>query len=129
VTLLVNNAGYHANTRLVVTPQPDAARREMEVNYFGTLEMTRAFAPILGANGGGAIVNVLSVAAVVPAAFMGGYSPSKAAMVGVGLTALTMYWRMKSSRLVVTEAAPIVPVKLLPLMPSAGSGMILEYNS
>lgn len=79
VTLLVNNAGYHANTRLVVTPQPDAAREEMEVNYFGTLAMTRAFAPILGRNGGGAIVNVLSVAAVVPAAFMGGYSTSKAA--------------------------------------------------
>ena len=79
VTLLVNNAGYHANTRLVVGPDPEAARREMEVNYFGTLEMTRAFAPVLGANGGGAIVNVLSVAAVVPAAFMGGYSTSKAA--------------------------------------------------
>jgi NAD(P)-dependent dehydrogenase (short-subunit alcohol dehydrogenase family) len=80
VTVLVNNAGYHANTRLVSTDQPDAARDEMEVNYFGTLAMTRAFAPILGANGGGAIVNVLSVAAVVPAAFMGGYSTSKAAM-------------------------------------------------
>ena len=80
VTVLVNNAGYHANTRLVVTDRPDAARDEMEVNYFGTLAMTRAFAPILGANGGGAIVNLLSVAAVVPAAFMGGYSTSKAAM-------------------------------------------------
>lgn len=80
VTVLVNNAGLHANTRLVVTDQPDAARDEMEVNYFGTLAMTRAFAPILAANGGGAIVNVLSVAAVVPAAFMGGYSTSKAAM-------------------------------------------------
>jgi short-subunit dehydrogenase len=80
VTVLVNNAGYHANTRLVITDQPDAARDEMEVNYFGTLAMTRAFAPILGANGGGVIVNVLSVAAVVPAAFMGGYSTSKAAM-------------------------------------------------
>ncbi len=79
VTVLVNNAGYHANTRLVLTDHPDAARDEMEVNYFGTLAMTRAFAPVLGANGGGAIVNVLSVAAVVPAAFMGGYSTSKAA--------------------------------------------------
>jgi len=79
VTLLVNNAGYHANVRLVLTDDADAARREMEVNYFGTLAMTRAFAPILGRNGGGAIVNVLSVAAVVPAAFMGGYSTSKAA--------------------------------------------------
>ena len=32
VTVLVNNAGYHANTRLVVTDRPDAARDEMEVN-------------------------------------------------------------------------------------------------
>ncbi len=80
VTVLVNNAGLHANTRLVVTDDETAARDEMEVNYFGTLAMTRAFAPILGRNGGGVIVNVLSVAAVVPAAFMGGYSTSKAAM-------------------------------------------------
>ena len=79
VNLLVNNAGLHANVRLVLTDDPDAARREMEVNYWGTLAMTRAFAPVLAANGGGHIVNVLSVAAVVPAAFMGGYSASKAA--------------------------------------------------
>jgi NAD(P)-dependent dehydrogenase (short-subunit alcohol dehydrogenase family) len=79
VTVLVNNAGLHANRRLVLTDDESAAREEMEVNYFGTLAMTRAFAPILGRNGGGAIVNVLSVAAVVPAAFMGGYSTSKAA--------------------------------------------------
>jgi NAD(P)-dependent dehydrogenase (short-subunit alcohol dehydrogenase family) len=79
VNLLINNAGYFANTRLVVTDEVEAARREMEVNYFGPLATTRAFAPILGANGGGHIVNVLSVAGIVPTAFMGGYSPSKAA--------------------------------------------------
>src|SRR5215475_13450585 len=79
VTVLVNNAGYHAKTRLVQTDDLQAARDEMEVNYFGTLNMVRAFAPVLGANGGGAIVNVLSVAAMVPAPFMGGYSPAKAA--------------------------------------------------
>jgi NAD(P)-dependent dehydrogenase (short-subunit alcohol dehydrogenase family) len=79
VTVLVNNAGYHAKTRLVRTDDLQAARDEMEVNYFGTLNMVRAFAPVLGTNGGGAIVNVLSVAAMVPAPFMGGYSPAKAA--------------------------------------------------
>ena len=79
VSLLLNNAGYFANKRLVLTDDPDAARQEMEVNFWGALAMTRAFAPILGANGGGAIVNVLSVAGAVPAAFMGGYSTSKAA--------------------------------------------------
>jgi NAD(P)-dependent dehydrogenase (short-subunit alcohol dehydrogenase family) len=79
VNLLVNNAGLFTNTRLVRTSDPDAARREMEVNYFGVLNMTRAFAPLLGANGGGYIVNVLSVAGAFPAPFMGGYSPAKAA--------------------------------------------------
>jgi NAD(P)-dependent dehydrogenase (short-subunit alcohol dehydrogenase family) len=44
VNLLVNNAGLFANKRLVLTDDPDAARREMEVNYFGVLNMTRAFA-------------------------------------------------------------------------------------
>ncbi|RAY12793.1 short-chain dehydrogenase [Actinomadura craniellae] len=79
VSLLINNAGLFTNQRLVLTGDPDAARAEMEVNYFGTLAMTRAFAPVLAANGGGAIANVLSVAAMVPAPFMGGYSPAKAA--------------------------------------------------
>ena len=79
VNLLVNNAGLFTNTRLVRTSDPDAARREMEVNYFGVLNMTRAFAPLLGANDGGYIVNVLSVAGAFPAPFMGGYSPAKAA--------------------------------------------------
>ena len=79
VDLLVNNAGLFTNKRLVLTEDPDAARREMEVNYFGVLNMTRAFAPVLGANGGGYIANVLSVAGAFPAPFMGGYSPAKAA--------------------------------------------------
>jgi NAD(P)-dependent dehydrogenase (short-subunit alcohol dehydrogenase family) len=79
VTVLINNAGFHGRERLVLTPHPEVAREEMEVNYFGTLNMIRAFAPVLAANGGGAIVNVLSVAGAVPTAFMGGYSPAKAA--------------------------------------------------
>ena len=77
VTILVNNAGAFANETLLSAPDLSAARLEMEVNYFGTLSMCRAFAPILGRNGGGAIVNVLSVAAIIAAPIMGGYSPSK----------------------------------------------------
>ncbi|WP_106396234.1 SDR family oxidoreductase [Actinocorallia populi] len=79
VSLLINNAGLFAGERLVKAEDPDAARAEMEVNYFGVLAMTREFAPVLAANKGGAIANVLSVAGMVPAPFMGGYSPSKAA--------------------------------------------------
>ncbi len=79
LTMLVNNAGYFANRRLVLPDDLEAARQEMEVNYFGVLATTRAFAPVLASNGGGAIINVLSVAGAFPAPFMGGYSPSKAA--------------------------------------------------
>ncbi len=78
-TVLINNAGLHGRDRLILAADPDIARAEMEVNYFGVLNMTRAFAPVLAANGGGAIVNVLSVAGAIPTAFMGGYSPAKSA--------------------------------------------------
>src|SRR5215471_11826583 len=61
VTLLVNNAGVLRYSTFIGAPNLDAARLEMETNYFGTLRMCRAFAPALRANGGGAIVNMLSV--------------------------------------------------------------------
>lgn len=77
VSILVNNAGAFLNQRLIGAETIDAARAEMEVNYFGLLGMCRAFAPILKRNGGGAIVNVLSSGGLVAVPAMGGYSPSK----------------------------------------------------
>jgi NAD(P)-dependent dehydrogenase (short-subunit alcohol dehydrogenase family) len=77
--IVINNAGVFTNRLLIGADDMSGAREEMEVNYFGTLAMCRAFAPILGANGGGAIVNVLSAAALVDLPNMGGYGPSKAA--------------------------------------------------
>lgn len=77
VSVVINNAGAFHNRRLIAAPDISAARDEMEVNYFGLLNMCRAFAPILKANGGGAIVNVLSAGGIVAAPVMGGYSPSK----------------------------------------------------
>lgn len=59
VTLLVNNAGIQTGTDLV-TGSLDSVRRELETNMFGGLAMIRELAPALAANGGGAIVNVLS---------------------------------------------------------------------
>ena len=79
VTLLVNNAGVLTNSPLVAAPSLDAARMEMEVNYFGTLSMCRTFAPVLVGNGGGAIVNMLSIASWFTNPAMGSYSASKAA--------------------------------------------------
>jgi NAD(P)-dependent dehydrogenase (short-subunit alcohol dehydrogenase family) len=59
VTLLVNNAGIATHTNLV-TGDLAKIRLEMDTHYYGTLNVVRAFAPVLAANGGGAIVNVLS---------------------------------------------------------------------
>src|SRR6266487_4261057 len=79
VTLLVNNAGVMAASTFIGAPNLDAARLEMETNYFGTLRMCRAFAPVLAANGGGAIVNMLSVTSFYTNPFNASYGASKAA--------------------------------------------------
>lgn len=51
----------------------------METNYFGSLRMSRAFAPILARNGGGALVNILSTSSWVNTGFLGSYATSKVA--------------------------------------------------
>lgn len=63
VTLLINNAGVNRNLSFLEAPSLDAARSEMEANYFGTLRMCRAFAPVLARVPGSTIVNVVSMAA------------------------------------------------------------------
>jgi NAD(P)-dependent dehydrogenase (short-subunit alcohol dehydrogenase family) len=79
VSLLVNNAGVLKYSTFIGAPSLDAARQEMETNYFGTLSMCRAFAPVLAANGGGAIVNMLSVTSFYTNPFNASYGASKAA--------------------------------------------------
>src|SRR5689334_8249509 len=61
VTLVVNNAGISTGTSILAADALDAGRREMDTNVFGPLAVSRAFAPVLAANCGGALVNVLSV--------------------------------------------------------------------
>ncbi|MFI6260087.1 SDR family oxidoreductase [Micromonospora zamorensis] len=78
VTVLVNNAGVDSHVDLVAGDL-DAVRRDMEVNYFGTLSVVRAFAPVLARNGGGAIVNVLSALSWFSWPGEGAYAAAKAA--------------------------------------------------
>lgn len=78
VRLLVNNAGSGTHA-LLLDGDLDDIRLEMETHYFGTLSMARAFAPVLAANGGGALVNVLSVLSWVSSAGADAYSAAKAA--------------------------------------------------
>jgi NAD(P)-dependent dehydrogenase (short-subunit alcohol dehydrogenase family) len=77
-TLVVNNAGISTGTSLM---DGDLARIELELdtNFYGPLRVTRAFAPILVANGGGAILNILSVLSWFHLPSTGAYSAAKAA--------------------------------------------------
>jgi NAD(P)-dependent dehydrogenase (short-subunit alcohol dehydrogenase family) len=61
ITLLINNAGIMKSSPMLAEGSEEALREEMEVNVFGVLRMVRVFAPVLSKNGGGAIVNMLSV--------------------------------------------------------------------
>jgi NAD(P)-dependent dehydrogenase (short-subunit alcohol dehydrogenase family) len=79
VSLLVNNAGVMKASTFIDAPSLDAAWLEMETNYFGTLSMCRAFAPVLGANGGGALVNMLSISSFYTLPLDASYGASKAA--------------------------------------------------
>jgi NAD(P)-dependent dehydrogenase (short-subunit alcohol dehydrogenase family) len=79
VNVLINNAGVARFKPALGAPAMDDARLEMETNYFGTLAMCRAFAPVLNTNGGGALVNMLSVVSFMNVPMQGSYSASKAA--------------------------------------------------
>ena len=80
VDLLINNAGRNFNVPLIASDGIDATREEVETNYLGTLRMCRAFAPVLAANGGGMIVNVISLLARVSIPAIGSVCGSKAAL-------------------------------------------------
>jgi NAD(P)-dependent dehydrogenase (short-subunit alcohol dehydrogenase family) len=77
-TFLVNNAGTSTGAALI-GGDLDAIRLEMDTHFFGTLAMTRAFAPVLERNGGGAVLNVLSVLSWYHPGRVGGYVAAKAA--------------------------------------------------
>ena len=76
--IVINNAGILRSAPLVNDSDFDV-RAEMNTNFFGTLAVSRAFAPVLKANGGGALVNVLSVLSWVNLPGTALYSASKAA--------------------------------------------------
>ncbi|MDF2822998.1 MAG: short-chain dehydrogenase/reductase [Mycobacterium sp.] len=78
VNVVVNNAGVSTRATLLDSPLDDI-RLEMETHYFGTLQVIRAFAPVIERNGGGRILNVLSVLSWLHPSSSGAYSSAKAA--------------------------------------------------
>ena len=79
VTLVINNAGIAQPGGFLAPDSEDVARRIFETNFFAMLRMSKAFAPVLKANGGGALLNVLSVASWVNGGELAAYSASKSA--------------------------------------------------
>jgi NAD(P)-dependent dehydrogenase (short-subunit alcohol dehydrogenase family) len=77
VTIVINNAGTITPTALTEVSLEEA-RNVFETNVFGPLRISQLFAPILAANGGGALVNVSSVLSWL--AGSGIYGASKAAL-------------------------------------------------
>jgi NAD(P)-dependent dehydrogenase (short-subunit alcohol dehydrogenase family) len=79
VAVLINNAGVATLGGFLEDGAVEAARAQLEVNFFGMLRMASAFAPVLAANGGGAMLNVLSIASWINRPLLGTYGATKSA--------------------------------------------------
>jgi NAD(P)-dependent dehydrogenase (short-subunit alcohol dehydrogenase family)/uncharacterized OB-fold protein len=97
IDILVNNAGTTAVAGLLDADSIDGARQEMEVNYLGTLNVIRGFAPAMKQRGRGVILNVLTVLAHANLPSMGSYCASKAAALSMtqGVRAELMPWGVR----------------------------------
>ncbi|NDB44852.1 MAG: SDR family oxidoreductase [Betaproteobacteria bacterium] len=80
VTIVVNNAGI-ANLGSFMAENAEAVlRSHLETNVLGPLRVSRAFAPVLAHNGGGALVNVASIASWISSPLLASYAVSKSAL-------------------------------------------------
>lgn len=83
VTILINNAGIARPGAFVAANAQANLREQLETNVFGILNLSQAFAPILANNGGGSILNILSLLSWVNTPMIAGYGVSKAAAWGL----------------------------------------------
>ena len=79
VTLVINNAGIAAIGGFMAEGSIESAQRHLDTNLFGSLRVAQAFASVLAANGGGALLNVLSIASWINGPLLGVYAMSKSA--------------------------------------------------
>ena len=103
VSIVVNNAGIGPGSTSLAPGAVDAARAELETNFFGPMRVARAFAPVLRENGGGALVNVLSVLSFISMPQAATYSASKAAAWSL-TNALRMELRRQGTLVVAVHA-------------------------
>lgn len=77
--ILINNAGV-LSPGTILEGDLFGMNNDMKVNYFGTIDMMRAYAPILEKNAPARIINIVSIAAYSPLPSIAGYAASKAAL-------------------------------------------------
>jgi NAD(P)-dependent dehydrogenase (short-subunit alcohol dehydrogenase family) len=80
ITLVINNAGIAVPGSFNAPDAEALLRRHFETNVFGLLRVSQAFAPVLAQNGGGALLNVASIASWINGPLLANYAVSKAAV-------------------------------------------------
>lgn len=133
LTVLINNAGLsHFGLTLLDDKVADVLHDEMEVNLFGILNTYRAFRDVLGRNGGGAIMNILSAAALMNVPLLATYSITKAAALSLtqGIRAITAAQKTLVSAAIVgsvdTRMAKDVPGEVQKATPAFVAGAVLD---
>ena len=79
IDILINCAGYGISGAVEFTPLEDA-KQQLNVNFFGMVNVNKAVIPVMRRQASGRIVNLSSVAAPIPIPFQTYYSASKAAI-------------------------------------------------
>ncbi len=83
VDLLINNAGIARLVGSLDANAVEVARQLFDANVLGIVRMSQAFAPVLAANGGGALVNILSVGSWTNSPALSLYAATKSAAWGI----------------------------------------------
>ena len=121
VEVLVNNAGLLNVANPLAGNAVAAMQEEMEVNVYGLMRMAQAFAPVLEKNGGGALVQINSVASMKNFADFATYSASKAASYSI-TQGLRDILQAQGTRVLSVHPGPIAT----DMAKSAGLGEIAE---
>ncbi len=85
VEVLINNAGVLSSGNILEGKESNL-EYDMRVNYYGTIAVMKAFAPVLEKNTPAKIINIASIVAYSPLPLIAGYSASKAALFSASLS-------------------------------------------
>ncbi len=122
--IVVNNAGILNVANPLAEDAIATMQQEIEVNVYGLMRMAQAFAPVLKQNGGGALVQLNSVASMKSFADFGTYSASKAASYSI-TQALRDSLQEQGTHVVSVHPGPIATDMAI----NAGMGEIAEPAS